>query len=92
MRFYTYILYSKKLNKFYIGSTDDVNKRLAEHNRGKTTFTRTWFPWELVYKETFETRSDAFKHERYIKAQKSSKYIRGLIEKFNSVDSEHPDL
>jgi len=62
---------------------------LAEHNRGKTTFTRTGFPWDVVFTEKFEKRSEAFKRERYIKGQKSSKYIRGLIEKFSSVVPGH---
>jgi len=76
MQFYTYILFSKKLNKYYIGSTDNVQRRLAEHNRGKTNFTKTGYPWVIVFIETFATRSEAFTRERYIKAQKSATYIR----------------
>ena len=51
---YCYILYSEKLNKYYIGSTTDLNRRLIEHNRGKEKFTKTGMPWKLVYHETFE--------------------------------------
>jgi len=34
--YYTYILYSPKINKYYTGQTKDLNHRLKEHNRGKT--------------------------------------------------------
>ncbi len=92
MEFFTYILFSKKLNKFYIGSTDNVERRLAEHNRGKTPFTKTGMPWILVYKEAFFTRSEALNREKYIKNQKSVIFIKALIDKFSSAGSEHPDL
>ena len=92
MKFYAYILYSKKINKFIIASTDDVKKGLAEHNRSKSTIIRRGFPWELVYTEEFDTRSEAFKRERFIKAQKSEKYIGNLIEKFRSDGSENSTL
>ena len=90
--FFTYILFSQKLNKFYIGSTENTEKRLVEHNRGKTPFTKTGMPWVLVYKESFSTRSEALRHEKYIKNQKSVVYIKSLINNFSSVGSEHPDL
>ena len=92
MEFFTYILFSQKLNKFYIGSTDDIYRRLSDHNRGKTSFTKTGIPWDLVYKEAFPTRSEALRREKYIKNQKSVIYIRSLIDKFSSVRPEHPDL
>ena len=92
MNFCTYILFSEKLNKFYIGSTNDIDRRLDDHNRGKSPFTKTGMPWILVYKETFQTRSEALKREKYIKNQKSTIYIKSLIDKFSSAGSEHPDL
>ena len=76
---YTYILFSEKLNKFYVGSTTDLDRRLIEHNRGKEKFTSLGVPWILVYKETFELLIDARKSERHIKKQKSRIYIENLI-------------
>ena len=72
---YCYILYSQKLNKYYVGSTTDIERRLEEHNRGKENFTRTGTPWILVYKETFENLQEARSREHYIKKQKSRKYM-----------------
>ena len=74
-----YILYSKKLDKFYIGSTTDMVRRLADHNRGKEKFTSTGLPWIIVYKEEFEDIKLARKRELQIKKMKSRKYIETLI-------------
>ena len=79
MSAYTYILYSSKLDKYYVGSTTDMPRRLEEHNRGKEKFTRTGCPWILVYTEIFSELLDARKRETYIKKQKSRKYIETLI-------------
>ncbi len=76
---YCYILFSDKLNKYYVGSTTDIARRLEEHNRGKEKFTKTGCPWIIVYSEIFAELSDARKRETYIKKQKSRKYIDKLI-------------
>ncbi len=76
---YCYILYSATLDKFYVGSTTDIIRRLAEHNRGKEKFTKTGIPWELKYKEIFTELIDARKREFFIKKQKSRKFIENLI-------------
>ena len=74
-----YILYSPKLNKYYVGSTSDLERRLADHNRGKEKFTKTGIPWHLVYSEEFSELKAARTRELFIKKQKSRKYIEQLI-------------
>ena len=74
-----YILYSLKLNKYYVGSTTDIERRLEEHNRGKEKFTKTGLPWRLVYKEEFGELRQARQREYYIKKMKSRKFIEDLI-------------
>ena len=76
---YTYILYSEKLNKYYVGSTTDITRRLEEHIRGKEKFTKTGCPWVIVYTEIFTELLDARRREASIKKQKSRKYIEALI-------------
>ncbi len=51
--FYCYILYSERLDKYYIGSTNDLNGRLQRHNTSNHGFTSTGKPWELKYSESF---------------------------------------
>ncbi|MBL0146624.1 MAG: GIY-YIG nuclease family protein [Chitinophagaceae bacterium] len=76
---YLYILFSQKLNKYYIGSTPDLDRRLIEHNRGKEKFTSTGIPWILVYKEVFTELKEARKRELFVKKQKSRKFIEKMI-------------
>lgn len=80
MSAFCYILFSSKLDKYYVGSTPDMERRLEEHNRGKEKFSSTGVPWILVYKEIFEELADARKREQEIKKQKSRKYIKSLLE------------
>lgn len=78
-----YILQSESTGRFYIGSTDDLERRLAQHNdpgyAGSKTTKRFKGPWKLVYSEPFHTRSQAMAREKKIKAWKSRKAIERLI-------------
>jgi putative endonuclease len=47
-----YILFSERLNKFYVGACIDLERRFYEHNIGHSKFTSTGVPWKLVYQET----------------------------------------
>jgi putative endonuclease len=79
MTFFVYIIYSEITNKYYVGHTDDLERRLTEHNTSQTRYTQTGKPWVLKYTETFESRSQATQREREIKGKKSRKYIEALI-------------
>ena len=76
---FLYILRSESSGRFYLGSTDDLDRRLSEHLRGHTPSTRGRGPWNLVYKETFETLLQARPRELEIKRWKSSRMIRALV-------------
>ena len=75
---YTYILFSEKLNKYYIGACIDIDRRLYEHNIGHSKFTSTGIPWLLKYSERFATLQQAKKRELQIKKKRSRKYIESL--------------
>ena len=74
-----YILYSSRLDKYYVGSTTDMDRRLTDHNRGKEKFTKMGVPWELVYRENFQELLPARQREHYIKKMKSRKFIEALV-------------
>ena len=74
-----YILRSGATGPFYIGSTNDVQRRVEEHLRGHSLATRGRGPWELVYQETFELLADARRREIEMKRWKSAKKIAELI-------------
>jgi putative endonuclease len=77
---YCYILFSKKLNKYYVGACTDMDRRFYEHNIGHSKFTSLGVPWELVYKEEFTLLAEAKQRESFVKKQKSRIYIQKLID------------
>ena len=78
--FYTYILYSEKIDRYYVGYSANPEKRLDErHNKGSVKATRNGFPYTLVVKKEFETEQQARSEELRIKKKKSRKYIEWLI-------------
>ncbi len=76
---YTYILFSRKLNKYYVGACIDLSRRLYEHNIGHSKFTSSGTPWEVVYQEFYDSLPLAKKREANIKKMKSRKYIDELV-------------
>ncbi|MEK7572802.1 MAG: GIY-YIG nuclease family protein [Patescibacteria group bacterium] len=77
--FSVYILQSQKNGKYYIGSTSDIDKRLIVHNKGYSVYTKRNGSFKLVYKEDYQTLSEARRREYYLKSLKSSKAIEKLI-------------
>ena len=71
--FFVYVLLSLSDKTTYIGSTDNVEKRVKEHNQGKTKSTKHKLPLELVYYEAFQTRTKARKREIELKKNSSAK-------------------
>ncbi len=79
MEYYVYIIYNKSGDKFYIGQTNNVARRLAEHNSGETNYTAKYSGyWGLVYKEEFSDRTSAIKRERFLKRQKNKNFYKRL--------------
>ena len=64
---YIYILKSIKTGKIYIGYTQDLRRRLIEHNEGENYTTARMLPIELVYFEAFKSKEDARNRERQLK-------------------------
>jgi len=76
---FLYILQSETTGRFYIGSTDDLERRLSEHLRGHSRATRGRGPWKLVYSEEFQSLLEARRRELEIKRWKSARMIQALI-------------
>jgi putative endonuclease len=75
-----YILQSESSNRFYIGSTANVEVRLGQHQRGESLATRGRGPWKLVYQEEFATAAEAVRRERQLKSWKSHRSVQELID------------
>ena len=77
--FYTYILKSLTSKRFYIGHTNNLELRLQRHNENKVISTKNRGPWNLIYCEKYNTRSEAMKRERYLKSLKIRKSLEQLF-------------
>jgi putative endonuclease len=79
MSYYVYIIQSHKDGTYYVGSTQDIQARLARHNQGRSNYTRNRGPWKVVYFEEFSKRTHAVKQEQTIKNRKRRDYIESLV-------------
>ena len=77
--YYLYILHSDSLDQFYVGVSYDPEARWVYHNSSKKGWTRRGRPWRLVFKHEFPNRSEAQKAERFVRAQRSTAFIRKVI-------------
>ena len=74
--YYVYILKSTDFNRYYIGMSDNLERRIKEHNSGKTKSTRFYAPWKLMFYESFTTRIEARKREKYFKSGIGREFIK----------------
>ena len=74
--FYVYLLESEKYKQIYIGSTNDLYRRLREHNNGLEMSTRRYRPWRLVAYEAYQSEQDAREREKRLKSHGNA--IKGL--------------
>ena len=74
-----YILHSETLDRYYVGYTNNIARRLEEHNRKKGKYTDAGIPWCLVYSEVYASKKEAMNREKFIKSKKSKIYILELI-------------
>ena len=78
---FLYIIYSKSVDKYYSGETDNVEIRLKKHieNTYDGSFTKIASDWELKLAFECKVRSEALFLESFIKRMKSRKFIRKII-------------
>lgn len=80
--FIVYILKNSVSRRHYIGSTNDLHRRLSEHNRGHTRSTRQDGIWEVIYTEEYSIALEARRREKQIKSYKGGNAFKKLIAGF----------
>jgi putative endonuclease len=80
--YYTYVLYSKKDEKFYTGFTQDLKLRFDQHNKGRVESTKNRRPLELIYYEACLNRDDATHREKYLKSYHGKTYIKKRLKSY----------
>ena len=74
-----YVIKSLSKNYLYVGMTNDLSRRLKEHNRGKGRATKVYAPFELVLYEEYDNRVSARSREKYLKSGCGKEYIKNYI-------------
>lgn len=77
--YFVYILQSIKNGKYYVGSTENLLRRLSQHNLGNVKFTKGLKPLELVFSQEYSTKKEARKIEHRIKKLKRRDYLEKII-------------
>lgn len=74
-----YVLKSKNFPKSYVGITDNLERRLNQHNDSNSFYTKRYIPWFVIYKEECENRVEARVREKYLKSAAGRKFLRKNI-------------
>lgn len=78
--YYTYVLYSPRHDKIYVGYTSNLQGRLDSHNIfSQKGWTINFRPWDLLYSEQYPTKQEAMKREKELKSAKGREFIWQLV-------------
>jgi putative endonuclease len=80
--FYNYILVSLKNGEFYTGFTDNLVRRLKEHNQGLNFSTKRYLPWKLIYYEACLDKDDALRREKYLKTTQGIRMVKRRLKEY----------
>ena len=75
----TYVLYSQKFNKIYIGYTSSLISRFKSHNELGKGWTKKFRPWKVVLVEFFKSKKEAMKREKDLKGAKGREWIWKVV-------------
>ncbi len=76
--YFVYAIKSKTKNYIYVGLTNNVERRLIEHNNGENRSTKAYVPFCLIIRESFETRIDARAREKYLKSGIGKEFLKSI--------------
>ncbi len=79
---YVYVLLSQKDDEFYIGYTQNLRKRIDEHNAPKNFSTKSRIPLTLIYTDACLNKEDAQRRERYLKTTQGRRFLKLRLRKF----------
>jgi len=78
--FTVYILKSTVTAKSYVGVTNDILRRINEHNAGKHAYTKIYRPWSIIHQEVFGDFATARAREKYLKSASGRKFLKKLFD------------
>ena len=79
MNYFVYAIKSEKDGRVYVGFSENVHRRLKEHNSGKTKSTKGYRPWKLIFTKECETRIQARELEKYYKSGIGKEKLKKMV-------------
>jgi putative endonuclease len=76
MKYYVYVLKSEIVDRNYVGFTQNLHRRLRQHNSGKNKSTKSYLPWKILFYEEFDDKEKALQRELFLKTGKGREYIK----------------
>ena len=76
--FFVYAISSIKRSYIYVGLTDDIDRRFNQHNSGKNKTTKPYRPFNLILLESYPSRIEARKREKYLKSGIGKEYLKSI--------------
>ena len=79
LMYYVYIIKNFKDGRLYKGMTNDLKRRVKEHNNRKQKSTKNYVPWKLLYYEEFRNREEARKRELFFKSGEGRELLKKIL-------------
>ena len=81
MSYFLYVLKSTVSNKSYTGITNNLDRRLKEHNYRKHFYTKRHSPWLMIYNKKYDNLKEARNREKNLKSASGRKFLKELFNK-----------
>lgn len=83
--FYVYVIQSQKDKSWYIGYTIDLDRRISQHNRKESLYTRNHSPYSLVCYFALPHKKDAKRYEKYLKSGYGRRTLKKMLKEYLSM-------
>lgn len=80
--FYVYVLKSKFKDYFYVGFSEDLRRRIKEHNNGESQSTKWYRPLDLIHYEAYRNKKDALRREKYLKTNQGKTTLKTMLREY----------
>jgi putative endonuclease len=79
MKYFIYILWCSSDKTRYVGQTDDLTRRMRQHNSGQVDYTKSRRPLKLIYTEQFDSRIEAVQREKFLKSRSGRRFLEQML-------------
>jgi putative endonuclease len=79
--YHVYVLLNEAKTRTYTGVSDDVDKRLEEHNAGRVNSSRPYRPYKIIHAESFAALIEARQKEKFYKTTTGRRRLKGMLSK-----------